>query len=189
MRNGLHVAAVHSEDEPAFRGDDPDEPLTLRRKADRQRGSSSTAFRQNADESNDISAFRLRAERVFRFEPEQVACVTEHDFRIGWELALQSGAKRRLRSAGFAHDEGARGADIDDAVVVQLACEDARTEPPVSADVHAPQKNDERHIAGRPYRAAEASRLPRTRANTASSGCAFKTSSRVIQARRAWPTA
>jgi hypothetical protein len=75
----------------------------------------------------------------------QIAAITEHRYGVGWEVAQESSAQSGPRSSGFAHDEGACGADTYDVEIAQLLCKDARTERPVSTDVHATKENDNGH--------------------------------------------
>src|SRR4051794_12418914 len=53
-------------------------------------------------------------------------------------------AKLCLRS-GFPDDKGACSAHIHDTMVAQFSCQDAWAERPVSANVDAPEKNNQSH--------------------------------------------
>src|SRR5947208_6307931 len=140
----LHVTAVHSEDESVSRPDNSQQPLPTRRKCDGNGSRDAAGLRQDAHESNDIRARRPRSKRMLRLQTDDIAAVTQHDFRFERQLSEQCGTEPGS-TAGFANDKRAGSTHIHDTIIAQLSCEDAGAKRPVPAHIDTPEENDESH--------------------------------------------
>ena len=79
-----------------------------------------------------------------RHQRDNLPALANHDLGIKWKPACKF--RTELCSGDWPPDhEGARRADVDDIEVLQLFGEGGRSEGPVTADVHAPEKNHECH--------------------------------------------
>jgi len=140
----FHVATVHSEDESVFRRDNSHEPLPAWGKCAWNGSQAAAGFRQDAHESNNIGTCRLGPKRIFHLQADKIATVAEHNFRFEWQLPEQFSTELCSRS-GFPNDKRACCTHIHDTVVAQFSCEDAWAKRSVSANIDAPEENDERH--------------------------------------------
>jgi hypothetical protein len=77
-------------------------------------------------------------------QPEDLAALADHDFRVERESARELCAEPRLRHRPPDH-ERAGCPDVDDIEVLQFLRERGGPEGPVTADIHASQKDDECH--------------------------------------------
>jgi hypothetical protein len=146
IADGLHVTAVDAEDELALRGEDADEPVTLRRKADREGCVDSSGFGEDADEADRTFILRrwFGGEGILVFEAEKIVAVAEDDFGFEGQGAEQGGAEFRL-GAGLADDESAGSADIHDVVFAKFLREKAWAKGSVPANIDAAKEDDESH--------------------------------------------
>ena len=68
----------------------------------------------------------------------------EHNFRFEWQLPEQFSTELCWRS-GLPNNKCPCRTHIYDTIVAQLSCKDAWAKRPVSANIDAPEENDESH--------------------------------------------
>jgi hypothetical protein len=142
--DGFHVAAVFTEEERVFGGDDAHEPWTgggQRAWDGREVGA---RLGEDAYEADDVWAGLGGGKRIVVFHAEQTAGLAEGYGGLEGELAEESGAEF-FRWTGLANDEGARGAHVDDSVGAQFFGEKARAKGSVAANVDASKESDQSH--------------------------------------------
>src|SRR5205809_7438469 len=66
---------------------------------------------------------------------DEISTVAEHNLCLEWQLPQQRCTKCGFR-AGLPNDKCSRSADIHDAIVAELFCEDVRANRSVAAHVH-----------------------------------------------------
>ena len=77
-------------------------------------------------------------------QADKIASVAEHNFRFEWQLPEQFGTELCSRS-GFPNDKRACSTHIHDTIVAHFSGEDAWVKRPVSANIDAPEENNESH--------------------------------------------
>ncbi len=91
---------------------------------------------------DDIGPYRLPREVISKHQPDEFPALADHDLGVKRKPARQFGAQSRP-GYWLPDYEGARRADVDDIEVLQLFGDGGRSEGSVTADINAPQKNDE----------------------------------------------
>ena len=115
-----------------------------RRRCQRQRWRGTRRLRQDADEADDVGPRWLAHEVVAREEPQDISAVADRHVRGKGEPPGELGAQPRLGDRRPDH-EGPCRTDVDHIEVRQIAGQQRGLERPVSADVDAPEQNDQRH--------------------------------------------
>jgi hypothetical protein len=138
------VPPVDADDESVVPRKDFQQPLAAGRKNHGQRRRRTRTLRENADKADDVWSHGLLREMVMRHQPDNLPALAEHDLSIKRKFAYQCSAQFGPGDWPPDH-ESARRADVDSIEMLQLFGERARAEAPVTANVHPPQKNHERH--------------------------------------------
>ena len=138
------MAPVEPEDEPAIARENFQQPLAACRKADGQTRRRPGDSRQDTDKTHDVGANWMIREHILRQQPDNLAALADHDLGVEGKPALDFSPQLGAAD-GLADDKGARRPDVDRTEVAQLLRQRGRSEGSVTADIEAPQKNDECH--------------------------------------------
>ena len=142
VANRLHVTAVFADHELPVTGEDPDQPLPLRREANGRAAGRCCGLTEDADESHDARRRRSRPVRSAVDQRDDVLRIADGDLRFEWEPVRELRARVRLRDA-LADDERARGADDHDIKIFQPRGQGRGPERPVSTNIDAAKKDNE----------------------------------------------
>ena len=142
VANRLHVTAVFADHELPVTGEDPDQPLPLRWKANGRAADRFGGLTEDADESHDARRRRSRPVRSAVDQRDDVLRIADGDVRFEWEPLRELRARFRLRDA-LADDERSRCADVHDIKMFQPRGQSRGPERPVSTNIDAAQKDNE----------------------------------------------